>query len=94
MIAIIAGLTAAVLAASEGGAPTSTPPAPQVATTTSAVAAREKQVICRKVLETGSRLGGSKLCKTRLEWDQMSRNSQDAVNDRQKRSFVYGPNGS
>ena len=96
MITIIASLSAAILAASDSGAvppPPLTEPAPveQAAPAESAVALREKQVICRKVLETGSRLGGTKVCRTRLEWDQMSRMSQDVVNDRQKRSFLYGP---
>ncbi len=82
-------LMAAVLAASDGSANT-----PQPATTqeTSASAAKpdpKDLPICRRVNETGTRLGGTKICKTRQEWDLTSRYSEDAVNMQQKRSFYY-----
>ena len=98
MMIFAAGLMAAALAATDGSAgPTPAPapvttPAPAGATTP-AIPDPETQMICHKVSTTGSRLDFQKVCKTRLEWDQMSRISQDVVNDRQKRSFLYGPKG-
>ena len=93
MSMIAAGLMAVVLSSNDGSA--SPPPAPETLATAnapaSALTTRENQVICHRVLDTGSRLGGSKICRTRLEWDAMSRHSQEAVDAAQKRSLVYGP---
>lgn len=37
------------------------------------------EVICRRQDEPGSRLGGTKVCHTRAEWDEMSRIARDEV---------------
>lgn len=37
------------------------------------------EVICRRQDDTGSRLGGTKICHTRAEWDEISRVSRDEV---------------
>ena len=38
------------------------------------------KLVCRKEQETGSLLGGHKICRTQVQWDQMARESQDTVN--------------
>ncbi len=103
MIMIAVGLMAATLSATDTSA---TPPAPvtpavaaapatsPTAPTTVAAADPQDQMICHKQLATGSRLGGTKICKTRREWNAGDRDSQDVLNSAQKRSFAYGPKGS
>ena len=36
-------------------------------------------LICREVAETGSRLGGKRICMTREEWDAQRRETRDSV---------------
>ena len=40
-------------------------------------------VICKREQEIGSRLGGTKTCHTRADWDQMARDSAAAMENRQ-----------
>jgi cytochrome c5 len=40
-------------------------------------------VICKREEEIGSRLGGTKTCHTRADWDQMARDSAAAMENRQ-----------
>ena len=47
------------------------------------------EVICKRQDEPGSRLGGTKICHTRSEWDEMSRVSRDEVERAQQ--TVRGP---
>jgi hypothetical protein len=44
------------------------------------------QRVCKRVEETGSRLGGGKICLTRREWEQRMREDQKTVFDMQKAS--------
>ena len=37
------------------------------------------EVICKRQADTESRLGGTKICHTRAEWDEISRVSRDEV---------------
>jgi len=37
------------------------------------------EVICKRQGDTESRLGGTKVCHTRAEWDEMSRIARDEV---------------
>jgi CubicO group peptidase (beta-lactamase class C family) len=41
-----------------------------------AVAVRKDGKICRKVVQTGSRLGGHTDCRTKVEWDELSHNAR------------------
>lgn len=44
------------------------------------VAQTGDKLVCRKEQETGSLLGGHKICRTQAQWDQMARDAQDTVN--------------
>ncbi len=98
MMIFAAGLMAAALAATDGSASTTPTPAPVTtpppAGATTAAPDPNDAMICRKIYATGSRLDYQKICKTKREWNVTSRNSEDAVNAMQKRSFAYGPKGS
>ena len=50
------------------------------------------EMICRKVEELGTRLGGRKVCHTAKEWQQIERDAQDEVGDIQRRGSM-GPSG-
>jgi hypothetical protein len=52
------------------------------------------QMICKWVQEIGSRLGGGKVCMTRAQWDNQSRNAQDQLNDTTQRDREVSPRGS
>ena len=103
MILIAVGLMAATLSATDASATPPTPATPAVAATpataptpptTVAAADPQDQMICHRQAEIGTRLGSSKICKTRREWNAGDRDSQDVLNAAQKRSFAYGPKGS
>ena len=85
---IAVGLVAAVLTASDGSVSQASTPH-TIAETSSSIPGPQDVLICRKVSETGTRLGGVKVCKTRREWALTSRISEDAVNAQQRRSFNY-----
>lgn len=40
-------------------------------------------LVCKQVLRTGSRLGGTKICKTREEWDVITQDARQATERRQ-----------
>jgi hypothetical protein len=40
----------------------------------------QDRVVCRQEEETGSRLGGHRICHTNREWDQIARDSGDMLN--------------
>lgn len=69
------------------------PPAAQATTvppTTDGDADREK-VICKKVDVPGTRIGGKKVCKTKREWDEVRRDTSDAVRRSQDASLRSNP---
>ncbi len=49
------------------------------------------QVICKRQVDTGSRLGGTKICHTRQEWADMATQSRDSMDRAQERSYTNGP---
>ena len=42
------------------------------------------KIVCRKIDQTGSRLGGKKVCMTAAQWEVESDNSKDYVRDKAK----------
>ena len=50
------------------------------------------QRICRSMGETGSRLGGQRICMTRAEWEAQKRDTQTAI-ERAQTNRVHRPNG-
>ncbi|HEY3951688.1 hypothetical protein [Phenylobacterium sp.] len=49
--------------------------------------------ICKWTEEIGTRLGRSKVCMTRAQWDQQSRDAQDDLNDTVHRGAEGAPPG-
>jgi hypothetical protein len=82
------------------GAPAASPsnatPTPAAATATTPVKHKNDPdaIICKRIEELGSRLGGGKVCQTRAEWDQQSRDSEDDLNDTTQRSREMAPPGA
>ena len=52
------------------------------------------QQICKRTEELGTRLGSSKTCMTRAQWDELSRTGQDELNDTTQRSREMAPPGN
>lgn len=46
------------------------------------------KVVCKRILPTGSRTNAQKTCATVAEWEELSRASQDAVNERSRRGVL------
>lgn len=46
------------------------------------------KVVCKRILPTGSRTNAQKTCATVAEWQELSRASQDAVNERSRRAAM------
>lgn len=46
------------------------------------------KVVCKRILPTGSRTNARKTCATVAEWEELSRASQDAVNERSRRGVL------
>ena len=44
------------------------------------------KVVCKRIMHTGSRTNTSKTCATVAEWEELSRSSQDAVNEHSRRT--------
>ena len=64
---------------------TTTGPAPAVApaagqtTKTATNSYDPNEMVCKRIEETGTRLGGEKVCMTRFEWDEKSREARDQL---------------
>jgi hypothetical protein len=73
---------------------TAAPVAPTVATTASTAPAEDPdEIICRQsAAPTGSRLGATRTCQTRREWEQAHQDAQDQLKNIDIKSS-YGPNG-
>lgn len=54
----------------------------------SAEAANDR-VICERIQETGSRLGGKRVCKTAREWAEQRQRDREAAEDAQGRGIVH-----
>jgi len=71
--------------------PAATPmPAPSAAPS-SASRFDPNQVICKREENTGSRLGGSKICHTRQEWADVAAQARTNTDRMQQNSFTNGP---
>lgn len=99
---LVLGFAISVFAASSAHAqgtpvsPPSDPQAPQPTTTTTAPATPEgesdrERVICKKVDVPGTRIGGKKVCKTKREWDQVQRDTADALRRTQDAGLRNNP---
>ncbi len=90
-------LAAAVAAATDSppgsGAPPAPPPAVKTATATPAVDPLD-QVVCRQMEETGSRLGGARICRTRRDWLQSQRDARRTVEQIQQNGSMTKLPGS
>ena len=94
----MAAVAAAVLVNSTALADTVSVPAATPATSASPVTVAPNPralstVICKTVTYTGSRLGGTKTCMTREQWEHNERTAQDALNDSQLRADRANPSG-
>jgi hypothetical protein len=77
---------------------TTTSPAPAVAPAagqTTKMASNgydPNEVVCRRIEETGTRLGGEKVCMTRFQWDQKRDQARDQLDfsDRQTDQRGWG----
>ncbi len=86
-LAAVLGLAAApALAADPQPA---SPPDPPRQTTPSNV--DPNQVICKRQEETGSRLGGAKICHTRREWADIAAAARMSVGDMQTKANMGVP---
>jgi hypothetical protein len=85
-------LTAAVLAAAPIVAPVAAHA--QAAGASSSTEDINSRRICRVTPTVGSRLGGTRTCRTKAEWDAADRESRDAVNRYQRTTSacMMGPN--
>lgn len=78
----------AALAATLQGAPASNPTAPVNAPTAGAAAAADP-VICRRIADTGSRVGGARECLTKSQWAERQRVDAQNLRDSQTRGFQF-----
>ena len=58
--------------------------APQAAAPADAPAAGKPKLVCIVQEETGSRLGGKRVCRTQAEWVQMRMDLKQEMNQRQR----------
>lgn len=85
--ALLLSSTAVSAQAQSAGPPMAAEPATQPAPAHAAKNSRDpNQVICKREAEIGSRLGGHQDCRTRADWDQIARDSEQAVTLMQSRS--------
>jgi hypothetical protein len=84
LIAVAALITAPALAA----APTVQPHSPDKADKP------EKQIVCRWIGTTGSRLLGERICKTREQWERESDAQREEVERQEQRATGDPWNGS
>jgi hypothetical protein len=100
MMRILATAAAAALllgasqASASAGDPAATPaPAAPPPTATPAATSRfdPNQVICKHQDQTGSRLGGGKICHTRQEWADIAAQYRTITSDIQQRTSLGSP---
>ncbi|MBV9882633.1 MAG: hypothetical protein JO276_06455 [Sphingomonadaceae bacterium] len=86
-------LTAAVLAAAPIVLPVAANAQSSAATRSSTEDINSRR-ICRVTPTIGSRLGGTRTCRTKAEWDAADRENRDAVNRYQRTTSacMMGPN--
>ena len=93
-VLLMSGLGGACFAQGEPAAPPSTVTPPPAVTTPPLKHSNDPDaIICKWTEELGSRLGRSKVCQTRAQWDQLRRDSEDAIDDTTQRSREASPPG-
>jgi invasion protein IalB len=89
MVISVAAVALAVPASAQ------TAPAASGAPAASADKAKDpNRIICERQEEIGSRLGGSKVCHTAAEWDQLRRANREQVEDWQRQLTNPGKPGT
>ena len=86
--ALSAGLAAPVCAAADTPSATASTPAPAAAAPPPKPkhkAPDPNQVICKDETPLGSHIGASRQCMTRAQWDDISRQTQQRLNDTAQR---------
>jgi hypothetical protein len=91
----VGGASFAQGAPAPAAAPTGAAAANAAADSTAASPARRgaydpSVMICKWTEELGTMLGRHKTCMTRAQWDQLARDSEDELNDRDERSNNMG----
>jgi hypothetical protein len=97
MIISVFALMAATMASDGSAAPQATTVSPPAATSTAPapkVQDPNDKMVCRTILPTGSRLGGTKVCKTQGEWAEISRNARNMVTSAQMSGMQTGVKGN
>ena len=71
-----------------GSVPAMAQPQPTAGPTPAAQASTADRIICRRVEEIGTRLGGKRVCMTQQQWEEQRRRDREDVEDanRHKRS--------
>ena len=72
-------------------APTSATPASVDAASTST--GDPNRIICKRMAETGTRLGGKRICQTQAEWDAQERQNQLDLQHEQNRGGMFSTPG-
>ncbi len=101
---LLSGLGGACLAdsappAAPAGAQGAAPPVASATAISAAVQTASPQgpasppKICKWTEELGTRLGRTKVCLTRADWDRQARDAQDDLNDTTQRSLEGSPPG-
>lgn len=52
------------------------------------------KIVCKRIEETGSRLSSSKVCMTKSQWAERTRNDQDNLNQQLRRQCNPGEGGA
>ena len=84
-IRTLVGVTCATLLVSAGPALAQTPPTTSAAPTTKAK--DPNRIICERIKDTSSRIGGKKVCMTATQWEDQRRRDREYVEDAQQRSL-------
>lgn len=85
VIAVAATLIAAVPASAQQQQPSQTD---QTANSDGEVNAANEILCRRQPAPTGTRIGTRRICKTRMEWDRLQRESRDELEDAQRTPLV------
>ncbi len=90
LAAILALAAAPAFAADpQPASPPATPSEPPHHTTSSRVDPNE--VVCKRQEESGTRLGGTRICHTRQEWSDIAIAARSSVNDMQTKGNMFVP---
>jgi hypothetical protein len=83
---LIAMMAAGLAAATDGSAVQQPPPETPAPVTVTAPKAKDPldEITCRYMDQTGTRLGGGKVCHTRRDWAEYTRASRETVEHAQR----------